>query len=87
MTSTSLITVSTNDVIISLKDINSTNIIETIKFNNHVIDVYGTFEDPLFKAKDIGSLLEIEKITKTLENIDKKDKLLRPADTKVKLVP
>jgi prophage antirepressor-like protein len=76
MTSTSLITVSTNDVIISLKDINSTNIIETIKFNNHYIDVYGTFEDPLFKAKDIGSLLEIDQIRNTLKNIDEKDKLL-----------
>jgi very-short-patch-repair endonuclease len=30
----------------------------------------------LFKAKDIGSLLEIKKITKTLENIDEKDKIL-----------
>lgn len=82
MTSISLITVSTNDVIVSLKDnINSTIIIETIKFNNHDINVYGTFDDPLFKAKDIGLLLEIERIRDTLKNIDEKDKILRPADT------
>jgi prophage antirepressor-like protein len=67
----------TNESVKCLKDdINSVIIVETIKFNNRDINVYGTIEDPLFKAKDIGSLLEIDQIRKTLNNIDENDKLL-----------
>ncbi len=36
------------------------------QFNGLNIQVYGTYEEPLFKAKDIGELLGIEKIRKTL---------------------
>ena len=48
-------------------DINNL-LVSTFKDNN--ITIYGTWEDPLFRAKDIGDLLGIEKIRKTLENID-----------------
>ena len=40
------------------------------QFNGLNIQVYGTYEDPLFKAKDVGDLLGIEKIRKTIENMD-----------------
>ena len=29
------------------------------QFKHFNIEIYGTYEDPLFKAKDIGDLLEI----------------------------
>ena len=32
------------------------------QFNGLNIAVYGTYEEPLFKASDIGDLLEIKKI-------------------------
>ena len=35
-----------------------------------IYTIYGTYEEPLFKAKDIGELLGIEKIRKTIENLD-----------------
>lgn len=38
---------------------------------------YGTNDDPLYKAKDIGYLLDIKRIRKTLENIDEKYKTKR----------
>lgn len=40
------------------------------RFNDLNITIYGTYEDPLFKAKDIGELLGIKKIRNTIENLD-----------------
>ena len=37
------------------------------QFNGLDIQIYGTYEYPLFKAKDVGDLLGIEKIRKTIE--------------------
>ena len=45
------------------------------------IQVYGTYEEPLFRAKDIGDLLEIEQIRKTIQNLDDEDKVLQPGNT------
>ncbi len=36
------------------------------QFNGLNIQVYGTYEEPLFKAKAIGELLGIEKIRKPI---------------------
>lgn len=60
------------------------NIVETDnllvrEFNDLDIIIYGTYENPLFKAKDIGDLLDIKKIRKTLNNIDDEDKILKVA--------
>ena len=52
------------------------------RFNELDITVYGTVEKPLFKAKDIGDLLGIEKIRTTLENIDAEDKVLMVGPSK-----
>jgi prophage antirepressor-like protein len=51
------------------------------QFNGLNIQVYGTFEEPLFKAKDIGDLLGIEQIRKTIQNLDDEDKVLQPGNT------
>jgi len=39
-------------------------------FNN----IYGTYEDPLFKAKDIGDFLEIKDILSTVKDLDDDEK-------------
>ena len=36
------------------------------QFNGQNIEVYGTFDEPLFKAKDIGDLLDIRDIKSTI---------------------
>ena len=40
------------------------------QFEEFQIPIYGTYEEPLFKAKDIGELLGIEQIRKTIQNLD-----------------
>ncbi|NBP04284.1 MAG: hypothetical protein EBU90_30180, partial [Proteobacteria bacterium] len=40
------------------------------QFNGLNIQVYGTYEEPLFKAKDIGDLLEIKNIRDTVASLD-----------------
>ena len=51
------------------------------QFNGLNIQVYGTYEEPLFKAKDIGDLLDIKKIRTTLDNLDESCKVLKDAHT------
>ena len=41
------------------------------QFNGLNIQVYGSYEEPLFKAKDIGDLLEIKDIRTTVREFDK----------------
>ena len=41
------------------------------KFKDFNITIYGTSEEPLFKAKDIGDLLEIKEIDSTIRDFDK----------------
>ena len=49
------------------------------KFGCHEIHVYGTYDEPLFKAKEIGTLLKIENIIKTVWELDKHYKVLKIA--------
>jgi prophage antirepressor-like protein len=51
------------------------------QFKGLNIQVYGTYEEPLFKAKDIGDLLGIEKIRKTIDNLDELCKIKLNAPT------
>jgi len=44
------------------------------QFNNSNITIYGTYEEPLFKAKDIGDLLEIGNIREVIKNFNNKQK-------------
>ena len=43
--------------------------------NEIFINIYGTYEEPLFKAKDIGDLLGIKNIRDTLINLDDQCKI------------
>jgi prophage antirepressor-like protein len=61
---------------------NETNQLLIEQFKHFNIEIYGTFEEPLFKAKDIGDLLEIKKITKTIENLDEECKILKVSPTR-----
>lgn len=51
------------------------------QFQQFNIQIYGTLENPFFKAKDIGDLLGIKKIRTTLDNLDDNCKVLRDAHT------
>ena len=51
------------------------------QFQDFNITVYGTYEEPLFKAKDIGDLLGIQKIRNTIENLDDQCKVMKVAHT------
>ena len=48
------------------------------QFENLNIEIYGTYEEPLFKAKDIGELLGIEKIR---DKLDEQCKVMKAAGT------
>lgn len=40
------------------------------------IDVYGTADEPLFKAKDVASWLDIQNVSDMIKNIDQDEKVL-----------
>lgn len=40
------------------------------QFKHFNIEIYGTYDEPLFKAKDIGDLLEIKNIRDTINKFD-----------------
>lgn len=44
------------------------------QFNDLDITIYGTCEEPLFKAKDIGDLLEIKNIRDTIKNFNERQR-------------
>ena len=45
---------------------------ETINFNKDTIRIVGTFENPLFVAKDICKILELSNVTETLRSLPEK---------------
>jgi prophage antirepressor-like protein len=51
------------------------------QFNDLDITIYGTCEEPLFKAKDIGDLLEIKNIRDTIKNFNNKQRCVVLTDT------
>ena len=51
------------------------------EFQHFNIEIHGTYDEPLFKAKDIGDLLGIKKIRTTLDNLDDNCKVLKDAHT------
>ena len=44
------------------------------QFNDLNITIYGTYEEPLFKAKDIGDLLGIKDVLSTVKDFDNDEK-------------
>jgi len=57
---------------------NETNLLVK-QFNDLNINIYGTYEEPLFKAKDIGDLLGIKNIKDTINGMDDQCKILKKA--------
>jgi prophage antirepressor-like protein len=51
------------------------------QFNGLNIQVYGTYEEPLFKAKDIGDLLDIKNIRDTVSVFTSKQRCVVLTDT------
>jgi len=51
------------------------------KFQENDITIYGTFEEPLFKAKDIGELLGIKNIRDTVKDFDDTQRCVVSTDT------
>lgn len=52
-----------------------------MKFNDLDITIYGTHEDPLFKAKDIGVLLDMKDINSTIRDFDEDHKCMHSMHT------
>lgn len=51
------------------------------QFENLNITIYGTYENPLFKANDIGELLDIKNIRDAIKNFNNKQKGVGLTDT------
>jgi prophage antirepressor-like protein len=51
------------------------------QFNGLNIEVHGTYDEPLFKAKDIGDLLEMRNIREVIKNFNEKQKGVSLTDT------
>ena len=56
------------------QDINNEASLLIKQFNGLNIQLYGTYEEPLFKAKDIGDLLEIKDVLSTVKDFDNDEK-------------
>jgi prophage antirepressor-like protein len=65
---------------IQLDNINSDNLLVK-QFNGLNIQVYGTYDEPLFKAKDIGDLLGMSNIREVIKNFNNKQKVVSLTDT------
>ena len=65
---------------IQLDNINSDNLLIK-QFNGLNIQVYGTYDEPLFKAKDIGDLLGMSNIREVIKNFNNKQKVVSLTDT------
>ena len=59
---------------IQLDNTNSDNLLVK-QFNGLNIQLYGTYDEPFFKARDIGDLLGIKNIRDTLTSLDEQCKI------------
>ena len=55
---------------------NEISVISKSVFLGKEIDVYGTPEEPLFKAKDVAGWLDIQNVSDMIKNIDQEEKVL-----------
>lgn len=51
------------------------------QFKNLQVTIYGTHDEPLFKAKDIGKLLELTNIREVIKSFNAKQKVVSSTDT------
>jgi len=66
-----------NNTVLSINDENNNEIQTQLlvkQFKHFNIEIYGTFDKPLFKAKDIGNLLGIKNVKDTIKNYNNKQK-------------
>jgi len=56
-------------------------IIKTFTKNNISIDIFGTYENPLFKAQQIGQMLDLKNIRENLSHMNPKWKVVKKTDT------
>jgi prophage antirepressor-like protein len=59
--------------IISIENCNQTQLLVE-QFKHFNIEVHGTYDEPLFKAKDIGDLLEMRNIREVIKNFNEKQR-------------
>ena len=64
-----------DDIITSTSDLTCETILSK-QFEHLNIKVYGTIEDPLFKASEIGEVLDIKKIRTSIADLDDDCKVL-----------
>ncbi len=57
----------------NLTDIDESNLLVK-QFGELNINIYGTYTDPLFKAKDIGDLLDIKNVRESIKDYNDKQK-------------
>ena len=50
-------------------------------FENHEVRIFGTVEEPLFVANDIGKILEIKTIISTIRDFDNSEKVMHKVHT------
>jgi prophage antirepressor-like protein len=50
-------------------------------FENHKVTIYGTWEEPLFKASEIGEMLGLSQIRKSIKNMDDNFKVIEAGNT------
>lgn len=52
--------------------------IETVEFYGHILDIYGSVNDPLFLARDIAKLIDYStgRIAEMVETVDDSEKLI-----------
>ena len=51
------------------------------QFEQFNVEIHGTFDEPLFKANDIGDILGISQIRKTIQNLDEQCKVFEAGNT------
>lgn len=55
--------------------------LKAFEFNNQQLTVYGTTDKPLFKAKEVGKILDIKNIHDNMATIPSKYKVIGKTDT------
>lgn len=52
-------------------------VLSNVQIGNVILPIYGTAEEPLFKAADVANAIELNDVSRMLEYVDEEDKLRR----------
>lgn len=61
--------------------VNDINNLLLYEFEKHNVTIYGTWEEPLFKASEIGDMLKLTQIRKSIQNLDNDQKKIEVGNT------